>query len=337
MNFSTVYFNKTALLDNLNKLPCNNICAMVKANAYGLGIEDVCKTLSGKVSFFGVATLQEALKVREIDKTTPILIVGVCENLFLASKNNISITIESEEMAKKVIKFSQKLAIKIHLKINTGMNRFGIKNKKILKKIIKKLKNNKKIIIEGVFTHFYFTENTEISLKQLKKFNDFLTVVPENAGIIYHIGGSGVLKGLPKEKTNKFMIRVGIDLYEKVITIKSKIIKMFTIKKGENLGYSGGFVASKKTRVGIVPLGYADGINRALKNKAFVSINGELCRIIGNVCMDVFFVELNGVQAKIFDEVVVFENALDWAKLCHTIPYEILTNLNFSRMEKVVF
>ena len=131
MNFSTVYFNKTALLDNLNKLPCNNICAMVKANAYGLGIEDVCKTLSGKVSFFGVATLQEALKVREIDKTTPILIVGVCENLFLASKNNISITIESEEMAKKVIEFSQKFAIKIHLKINTGMNRFGIKNKKV--------------------------------------------------------------------------------------------------------------------------------------------------------------------------------------------------------------
>ena len=101
------------------------------------------------------------------------------------------------------------------------------------------------------------------------------------------------------------------------------------------MGYEGAFVAHKKTIVGIVPLGYADGVNRKLSNTAYVQIGGSLCKIIGNVCMDCFFVDITRVDCNVGDEVLVFDDANDWAKIAKTIPYEILTNLNFARMEIV--
>lgn len=337
MSYSTVELNSQALIHNLKLLPTQNICAMVKANAYGLGVDWVCQTLKNKVRFFGVATLMEALEIRKFDAETPILIVGYCESFYVASSHNISVTIESISQLEKAIIFCKKNPLKIHLKINTGMNRFGIKSKKILKKIIKILKNNKNLIFEGIYTHFYFTENQEITLKQLNKFNGFLKCVPYDETPICHVGGTGVLNSLPSHLIKNFMVRVGIGLYEKeVVKIKSKLIKVFEINRGEWLGYSGGFRANRKTKVGVVPLGYADGVNRALSNNGYVQVLNQSVKIIGNICMDVFFVDLTYTSAQVGAEVVVFDSAEEWAKVCGTISYEILTSLNFSRMEKVV-
>ena len=337
MSYSTVEFSRQSLIHNLKLLPTHNICAMVKANAYGLGVDWVCQTLKNKVRFFGVATLAEALEIRRFDTETPVLIVGHCQSFYVASTHNISVTIESVAQLEKALIFCKNKPLKIHLKIDTGMNRFGIKSKKILKKIIKIIKNNKNLIFEGIFTHFYFTENQEITIKQLNKFNEFLKCIPCDEIPICHIGGTGVLNSLPSHLIKNFMVRVGIGLYEKeVVKIKSKLIKVFEINRGEWLGYSGGFKAKRKTKVGIVPLGYADGVNRALSNSGYVQVQGQSVKIIGNVCMDVFFVDLTHNSAKEGAEVLVFDNAGEWAKLCGTISYEILTSLNFSRMQKVV-
>ena len=334
MQFSKMIFRSKTLLNNFQSLPTKNVCAMVKANAYGVGAERVCKTLLGKANFFGVATLEEALAIRAFDKTTPILLVGVCPNYALAAEKNISVTIENENQFYEIQKLKIP-AIKIHIKINTGMNRFVFKNKKILKKIFSKIKKNKKIIFEGFYTHFYETENKKTTLIQLKKFEKFVDLIPQNFQPIIHIGGGGVVDALEFDQYKNYMVRVGLKLYENVVKIKSQIIKIFDVRRRENVGYSGAFVAKKKTRVGIVPLGYADGINRALGGRGYVRISGKLCKIIGNVCMDCFFVDITHVDCNVGDEVLVFDDANDWAKIAQTIPYEILTNLNFARMEIV--
>lgn len=333
MSYSKFIFNSEKLLENLKALPTKNVCAVVKANAYGAGVEKVCKTLNSKVRFFAVATLSEALKIRSFDKATPILILGMCENFALAAKHDISVTVENMGQLEYLIKsnFDQ---IKIHLKINTGMNRYGIKNKKILKKIIKLLKNNKKIIFEGIFTHFYFLKNEFKTKQQLAVFKEYLLIVQKSFSPIVHIGGGGVCEKLEFDDYKNFMVRVGLNLYKNVVSVESKVVKVFVLKRGQNLGYDGGFVANKKVVVAVVPLGYADGINRKLGNNAYVSVNGCLCKIIGNVCMDVFFIDVSDVNCVVGDVVKVFEDAGYWANICDTVPYEILTSLNYSRMKK---
>ena len=333
MAYSKVIFSVRNLLENLESLPTKNVCAVVKANAYGSGLEKTCNVLKDKVRFFAVANLQEALKIRAFDKTTPVLILGMCENFRVASLNNISVTIESLKQFERLENLELD-SVKIHLKINTGMNRYGIKNKKTLKKIIKKLKNNKKIIFEGFFTHFYYLKNQEIVKKQLKIFNQYLEIVKKSFSPIVHIGGGCVCEVLRFDEYKNFMIRVGLNLYKNVVSVQSKVIKVLTLKRGEALGYDCGFVAIHKTKVGIVPLGYADGVNRKLSNNGYVQIGGCLCKIIGNVCMDNFFIDITGVKCEVGTKVLVFDDADAWAKICGTIPYEILTALNFSRMKK---
>ena len=122
--FSKFIINKKALLSNLNNLPTKNICAMVKADAYGHNIETVCKILKNKVSFFGVANMEEALRIRKVDKESKILIVGYCNDIELAVKHNISLTVNS---------FKQLEIINKNLK-----NRKNYQNKKIKKQSFKK-------------------------------------------------------------------------------------------------------------------------------------------------------------------------------------------------------
>lgn len=333
MSYSKVIFNSKKLLANLEGLPTKNICAVVKANAYGIGVEKVCGVLKDKVRFFAVATLAEALKIRSFDKCSPVLVLGMCENFEVASRHNISVTVENFEQLKYLLKLNL-CQIKIHLKIDTGMNRYGIKNKKLLKKILKILKNNKNIFFEGVFTHFYFLKNENKTKQQLASFKEYVSIVQKNFMPIVHIGGGDVCEKLLFDDYKNFMVRAGLRLYKNVISIESKIIKLFTLKRGQNLGYDAGFVASKSINVAVVPVGYADGINRKLGNNAYVTVNGALCKIIGNVCMDVLFVDVSEVRCVVGNAVQVFDDADYWAKLCGTVPYEILTSLNFSRMKK---
>lgn len=344
MSYSTFFFNRQGLIENFNNLGTKNVCAMVKANAYGVGLEPVCKSLFGKAKFFGVATLNEGLKIRKFDKITPILIVGIVENFWLAFNNNLSITIDNFEQLETI---SEKLKntkinkqLKIHIKINSGMNRFGINNKKIIKKLIKIIKNNKKIIFEGIFTHFSTINEDEVFFeKQLKMFTNILKVIPPIFNPIKHMGGGDILKKINLKDYPDFMFRVGFNLYGKnVVKITSQVIKLHSIKSGDRVGYSNGYLADKTRQVAVVPLGYADGINRKLSNQGFVKINGRKCAIIGNVCMDAFFVDVSNLKCKIGDEVLVFYNVFDWAKICQTIPYEILTSLNYFRMNyKIIY
>ncbi|MDD4815692.1 MAG: alanine racemase [Clostridia bacterium] len=342
--YSDFIIYKKKLLKNFESLKSKNICAMVKANAYGCGLETICKTLFGKAKFFGVANLQEALQIREFDKYTPILIVGILSDFLTAIDNNISVTIDNINQIENIIKLYKDnyiiKKIKIHIKINSGMNRLGINNKKELKNIFKLIKNNKFFIFEGIFSHFS-TADCDIVFfnKQLKLFKEFVDLIPPIFDPIKHIGGSAVLQNINIEKYTDYMFRIGIDLYTKpnlVVRIKSQIIKILQLEKGDRVGYSNGYICKKSTKIAVVPLGYADGINRKLCKNSTVKIKNKKCTIVGNVCMDMFFFDITNLNAKVFDEVLVFDNAFRWAKNCETIPYEILTNINYLRMNYII-
>ncbi len=343
MSYSKCVINRKNLLKNLNtiKRDCPNIIAMVKANAYGHGVESVCKILFGKVKYFGVACLDEALQIRAFDKFTKILVVGFCQNFLVAVKNNISITIENFEdfenllnIIKKNYKFfkKNKKIANIHIKINTGMNRLGFGNQKELENILKcYLKSEFKnfIKIEGIFTHF---ASKKMISSQLCRFKNFLTTIPSVVNPIIHIGGS-MGKAVAQFSPNVYL-RVGIDLYTNpcnVMSLESCILKIKEINRGEYVGYDYGFRAEKKERIAIIPLGYADGINRKISGE-FVEINSKKYRIIGNICMDMFFV-LVDENVKRFDKVII--NFDDWDKKCKTIKYEIFTSINHRRLKDV--
>lgn len=334
MSYSNYIINTKTLKNNLKNIKCKKICAMVKANAYGLGVKNVCPILKKYVNYFGVATVDEAVEIRQFDKTTKILVVGISENYEQCVKNNIEITIGDYHnflLLEKFIKQNKVCKIKIHLKINSGMNRYGFKSLKDFQKVLKAIKNNKNIELVGIFTHFSNLKNKDCFNQEKSKFDAFLSKVKNKENLLIHYGG-GEADNVMQFKPNE-MLRVGFNLFQNVVVVKSKVVAINVVKKGENVGYNGTYIAPQKTKIAVVGMGYADGVNWQLSNKGTVKIKNQLCKIIGNVCMDVFFVDVNGVNVEAGDDVVVFDNAFEWAKICETSPYEILTSFNQRRME----
>jgi len=330
MQNTKVIFDRTKLIKNLKSLNTLNVCAMVKANAYGLGVKNVCTTLLGKVKYFGVANMSEALAIREFDKSTPVLIVGICSDFNSAISNNIELTIESLEMLLRLENYikKQRKKIKIHIKINTGMNRLGVDEINDFKKCLKIIQNNRNIVLQGVFTHFATIENDNIFLnKQINTFKKFCKTIPPIFNPIIHIGGGAIAKKFDMKDHPEIMVRAGMELYKNVVKIESRIIKIRSIKKGERVGYSNGFIAEKDCKIAIIPLGYADGINRRLSNCGQVKVKNHLCKIVGNICMDMFFADITNIDAEVGERIYVFWDEDKWAKTLDTISYEILTNL----------
>ena len=340
--FSNKIINAKQLVQNykmLKQMSNKKICAVVKANAYGHNAKVVVKILGGICDFFAVQNLYEALEIRKVNSKAKILVLGYTVNYNLASKNNISVMVDSI----KTLKFLQEknIKIKVHIKINTGMNRLGIKNEKSLKIMQKIIKNSKNIEFEGIFTHFYDTNNKIITNNQIKIFEKFVKQIDKNFSPIVHIGGSGMTR---YNISFANYIRCGISLYgynenfvKPIMKIESKIVKITKIKAGENVGYSCGYTAQKNMKIGLVPLGYADGVMRNLSNNLQVEILGKTAKQIGNICMDMFMVDLtNFDNVKVGDTVSVFCDANTWAKKVKISNYEVLTGLNNARTNLLI-
>lgn len=343
--FSKIILNKNNLLTNLKTIKgfCNNaqICAMVKANAYGHGIKEIVNILKGRVGAFGVVNIEEALKVREVDKSTPVIIFSECDNIELALKNNVSLSIISIKSLKNIIKISKKCKIKpkLHLNINTGMNRFGIKTHEDFYKIISILRKNQ-IQLKGLFTHFSsLTTDENYTIKQREILQSFIDLLPQDFKPIIHVGGGNSLlkeKGFEMYRVGMFLYGYGHSGLLPVMSIRSKIIALQDVKKSEHVGYMASFTATQDMRVAVVPLGYDDGVKRGLSNNFCVKVRGEICRNVGKICMDCFMIDVSNVKAKIGDEVEVLWNASEWCDFLNTTEYEILTNFNGFRGERII-
>ncbi len=340
--YSTKIINKKQLLFNYNILKRSankGICAVVKANAYGHGVKEVCDILKYDCNFFAVHNLMEALQLRKINKTAKILILGYCIDYSIAQKFNISVSIDDIKQLEEISLINKE--IKIHLKINTGMNRFGIKKYKEFNAILNYISLHKNIIIEGIYTHCFDTKNEKITKKQLEMFKKYVKTLKKNNNCIAHIGGSGIIRYKNLDYID--YIRVGIalfgyscDLTKPVMRIESKIIKIYTVNKNEYIGYDSYYKTKNKMKVAIVPFGYADGMIRQFQDNMKVYINGKIAKVVGKICMDVFIIDVSNINICVNDDVIVFKDASYWAQNSGLSEYEILTGLNRSRTNLVV-
>ncbi|QTP02187.1 alanine racemase [Helicobacter pylori] len=344
------------------------VMAVVKANAYGAGAIKASKIfLQEGANYLGVATLDEALELRSHFSQTPILILGYSPNAnaSMLIDNDLSamvFSLEQAEVFSQMALKSQK-RLKIHLKIDTGMHRLGLEPTFKSIEIVKKIRALKGLEIEGIFTHL---SNADAKIKthaknQMKAFNAFLEqLLDQKIEFQYrHAYNSAGILSLCNGNENRLLnlYRPGIMLYgfypsnemkessqtilKNVISLKARIVQIKRVKKGEFIGYGEHFYTNEETLVGVLALGYADGLVRALGNRIQVAINNQLAPLIGKVCMDQCFVKLNGIEAKEGDEVILFgdksakaNDASEIATLLNTIPYEVISTLS-KRLERV--
>ncbi|WP_434671749.1 alanine racemase [Helicobacter pylori] len=345
-----------------------HIMAVVKANAYGAGAIKASEIfLQEGANYLGVATLDEALELRSHFSKTPILILGYIpnSNASMLIDNDLSAMIFSLEQAEVFSQMALKSQkrLKVHLKIDTGMHRLGLEPNFKSIEIIKKIRTLKGLEVEGIFTHL---SNADAKIKthaknQMKAFNAFLEqLFNQKIEFQYrHAYNSAGILSLCNGNENRFLnlYRPGIMLYgfypsngmketcptilKNVISLKARIVQIRSVKKGEFIGYGEHFYTNEETLVGVLALGYADGLARALGNRIQVAINNQLAPLIGKVCMDQCFVKLNNIQAKEGDEVILFgdksakaNDASEIATLLNTIPYETISTLS-KRLERV--
>ncbi len=345
-----------------------HIMAVVKANAYGAGAIKASEIfLQEGANYLGVATLDEALELRSHFPKTPILILGYSpnSNASMLIDNDLSamvFSLEQAEVFSQMALKSQK-RLKVHLKIDTGMHRLGLEPNFKSIETIKKIRALKGLEIEGIFTHL---SNADAKIKthaknQMKAFNAFLEqLLEQKIEFQYrHAYNSAGILSLCNGNENRLLnlYRPGIMLYgfypsnemkkscpttlKNVISLKARIVQIRSVKKGEFIGYGEHFYTNEETLVGVLALGYADGLMRALGNRIQVAINNQLAPLIGKVCMDQCFVKLNDIQAKEGDEVILFgdknakaNDASEIAALLNTIPYETISTLS-KRLERV--
>ncbi|MFP6206522.1 alanine racemase [Helicobacter pylori] len=345
-----------------------HIMAVVKANAYGAGAIKASEIfLQEGANYLGVATLDEALELRSHFSKTPILILGYSPNAnaSMLVDNDLSAMIFSLEQAEVFSQMALKSQkrLKVHLKIDTGMHRLGLEPNFKSIETIKKIRALKGLEIEGIFTHL---SNADAKIKthaknQMKAFNAFLEqLLDQKIEFQYrHAYNSAGILSLCNGNENRLLnlYRPGIMLYgfypsnemkescptilKNVISLKARIVQIKSVKKGEFIGYGEHFYTNEETLVGVLALGYADGLMRALGNRIQVVINNQLAPLIGKVCMDQCFVKLNNIQAKEGDEVILFgdksakaNDASEIAALLNTIAYETISTLS-KRLERV--
>ncbi len=345
-----------------------HIMAVVKANAYGAGAIKASEIfLQEGANYLGVATLDEALELRSCFSKTPILILGYSpnSNASMLIDNDLSAMIFSLEQAEVFSQMALKSQkrLKVHLKIDTGMHRLGLEPNFKSIETIKKIRALKGLEVEGIFTHL---SNADAKIKthaknQMKAFNAFLEqLLDQKIEFQYrHAYNSAGILSLCNGNENRLLnlYRPGIMLYgfypsngmkescptilKNVISLKAQIVQIRSVKKGEFIGYGEHFYTNEETLVGVLALGYADGLVRALGNRIQVVINNQLAPLIGKVCMDQCFVKLNNIEAKEGDEVILFgdksakaNDASEIAALLNTIPYETISTLS-KRLERV--
>ncbi len=326
--------NSSNILENLEHYRSKKICAMVKSNAYGHGIAQIVEILEQKVEIFGVVSVEEALAVRK-RTSKPILICSKVTDFKTCKKHHFDVMVDDEQDLRRA--YENGLGDSLHLKINVGMNRFGVKSNFALRGIDKFLEN-RNIRLKSIYTHFPRTYDKKSTEQSYRIFEDFLTQISQSQSVPICFGGSGIFD----YNFDYDILRVGLGLYgygEKgllpVMKILSRVSKIFYAKKGEYVGYGTAFKVTKGSFFAVVPVGYGDGLRRCLSGNFKVKIYGKSYRSVGNICMDAFFVKVDG-SVGVGDEVEVMADAEIFAQKAKTIPYEILTGFSNFRGKTII-
>jgi alanine racemase len=378
--------NKSNLEKNLKIVRSinKNLICVIKDNAYGLGIENILPILlENKCDYFAVAYIEEAVKIQKLlenlklkNQNGKIKVMALNyvkpENVGDAIRNNIELTVfnfsQLLDYLKILDEFFENMTLKIHIKVNSGMNRLGFDKNEILElvKIVKKYNLNNKsknrLEIISIFSHISDAENQAETEKQVEKYEKILKIFSQN-NVRYrysHLQASPLLFKYGK-KYNYDFARIGMALYGMeplstdvglldVITVKSKIINIRNVKKNDKVSYGSKGIVKHDSKIGIVAIGYAHGLQKQIENsnKAYILVNGQKAKIIGEICMDMIFVDLTNIEnVKMNDEVVIIgsqenvENGIvekitlrQMARWAKTIQDDVLTK--FGGIKKTV-
>jgi len=305
------------------------ITAVIKADGYGHGAKYIAQTLlENGADRFAVAVLDEALELRNYGITVPILVLGYTqpERAKAIVENNIEQAVYSYELAKALSDeaVEQNKEVKIHIKVDTGMGRIGFRCEESAIEYIKKIHELPNLTIEGMFTHFAIADEKDKTFTE-EQFSKFMWIANrlEEEGIkisLKHCGNSATIIDLPKMHLD--MVRAGIILYglapsqdvelekinlKQVMSLKVRITHVKEINPGESVSYGRKFIASRKSKIASLPIGYADGYTRMLSGKAEALVNGIKVPVVGRICMDQCMIDVTGIEdVKVGDEVVLF-------------------------------
>ncbi|MBN1232565.1 MAG: alanine racemase [Candidatus Coatesbacteria bacterium] len=366
---SWIEIDKASLLQNLDYFRQSikkdvKIASVIKANAYGHGIEEVASIIADRTDFFAVHSIEEARIIRRFKK--PILIMGYVQlkDIEEAIESDYHFAVYNIETIMKISEFSIKLNkdVLVHLKIETGTNRLGFTETE-LRNAIGIISRNEKIKVCGAYTHFANIEDTTnhyYAELQLSRFNERLNTIETtmNRKVDYPHTACSAASLLFEEAQFK-MIRLGIALYglwpsketllsfmlkkhddspavlKPVLSWKTRVAQLKWVEEGDYIGYGCSYRTTSKTRLAILPIGYSDGLDRSLSNNGYVLINGKRAHIRGRICMNLTIVDVTHIEeVKLENEVVIIgksgyeqitaEYHASWA---NTINYEIIARL----------
>jgi alanine racemase len=358
--------NLDAITHNLNYYrsrvkTATKIMAMVKASAYGSGSTEIASLLQYHlVDYLAVAYTDEGVELRKNGIELPIMVLNPHPDTFgKLLEFNLEPELFSLNNLKDFQSFLDNLEsnpsqIKVHLKLDTGMNRLGFIEKDLIE-LNKILAEDKRLIVASIFSHLAAADSKkhkEFSLQQIKTFERLSGKITNSLGYqpLKHIANSAGIIAYPEAGFD--MVRLGIGLYgvestetvqKELMTVgslKTKISQIKEVNAGETVGYGRVGKPERDSRIATISIGYADGFDRHLSaGKGKVWVNGTLCPTVGNICMDMSMIDITDAKAKEGDSVEIFGtnySIFQMAKALDTIPYEILTKIG-SRVKRVFF
>lgn len=350
------------------------ISTVIKGNAYGHGIVDlVPMAIKAGQHHFSVFSADEARLCREVAPNAEIMIMGMLDNeeLEWAITNNIQFYIFEVNRLEEALKIAKKLnqLAQIHLELETGMNRTGLRKKEVLK-VIELLNQNENYILKGICTHFAGAESIGNYVRiqeQIKSFKKQRKQLAKEGLIAecYHTASSAATLSYPK--TQMDMVRIGIlnygfwpstetfihyvkdksdrtDPLRRILSWKSKVMSTKTVETGEFIGYGTTYMARENMKIATVPVGYSHGYSRSLSNQGRVLVNGERVSVVGIVNMNMMVLDITDIpDTKKGDEVVLIGNQGDYSisvssfsELSDQLNYELLTRLPHNIPRKVI-
>ncbi|MEK4405145.1 alanine racemase [Sporosarcina sp. FSL K6-6792] len=328
------------------------VIAVVKADGYGHGEVEVAQAaFEAGAEMVSVATPDEAIRLRMAGISGDILVMGPSPLVFAekAAELGIILTVSSAEWLQSALDVSEKFMqqLKIHVKIDSGMGRIGLRDEGALRSLMSVVNSSKQVLLDGIFTHFACAdeENTENTEEQFIKFMRLVQTLSEKPRLV-HASNSAASLLYPEYALDA--VRFGIGLYgiapseyiggklpfrlERSLRIESELAYVKLLEVGNRISYGGTYVTSSAEWIGTIPIGYADGLRRGLRGQE-VLIDGERMPIIGTICMDQCMVKLPRELA--VGEKVVLIGRQDkeevtmeeWAERLGTIPYEIAVSI----------
>ncbi len=354
--------NLNAVTKNLNYFksllkPETKIVVMVKAFSYGSGMFEIANLLQfQRVNYLAVAFADEGVELRKAGVSLPIIVLNPeIQSFDLMIEHNL----EPEIYNFRVLKlFSESVdrnrinSFPIHIKIDTGMKRLGFCEEEI-SELLEKLKINNRFILKSVFSHLAAADNFNediFTINQIKQFENISNLIIKEFDypVLRHILNSAGVERFPDAQFD--MVRIGIGLYgisalkqkklHNVSCLKTSISQIKILKQNDTVGYNRKGKLQEGSKIAIVPIGYADGLNRKLSNgKGKMLINGKIVPIVGNICMDMCMLDISGINAEEGDEVVVFGDNYHISEIAGqlgTIPYEIMSGIS-QRVKRIYF